>query len=139
MRALKIAYWSATGIISLMMVFSAWNYLSNPEMKVGFQHLGFPDYFRIELAVAKIMAAVLLLLPFNGWWKEWSYAGLAITFVSAIVAHTASGDPVGTRIAPVVFLIILIVSYISKKRLDTRAYSDPLSGVSSVKKRVAVS
>lgn len=60
MKATKITYYITTGLLSLAMAFSAFAYLSNPALKEGFQHLGFPDYFRIELAIAKGLAAIAL-------------------------------------------------------------------------------
>lgn len=116
MKANKIVYWASTSIVSLMMTFSAYMYLSRPEMKEGFHHLGFPDYFRIELGIAKLLGAVLLLAPVAARVKEWVYAGFAITFVSAIVSHAASGDPVQAKIMPAVFLALLIVSYVTNIR-----------------------
>jgi len=107
----KIIYWVSTALVALMMTFSAYSYLTNETIKQGFHHLGFPDYFRIELALAKILGAIVLLVPLKGQWKEWAYAGFAITFVSAFIAHSASGDPINNRIGPVVFLIVLLLSY----------------------------
>ena len=63
MKTNKIIYWTTTGVISAMMVFSAYGYFSNPDMKAAFVHLGFPDYFRIELGVLKILGALALILP----------------------------------------------------------------------------
>jgi hypothetical protein len=111
MKAYKITFWITTAIISLMMLYSAYAYLTQDAMVKGFEHLGFPVYFRIELAVAKIIAAIVLLIPGIKLLKEWAYAGLTFTFVSAFIAHSASGDPVSIRIMPVIFLIILLVSY----------------------------
>lgn len=110
-KTIKIIYWISTALVSLMMTFSAYSYLTNETIKQAFHHLGFPDYFRVELAVAKILGAVLLLLPIKGQWKEWAYAGFVFTFVSAFIAHTASGDPINNRLGPVVFLIVLLLSY----------------------------
>jgi hypothetical protein len=58
----------------------------------AYTHLGFPDYFRIELALAKLLGAVLLLAPAPARLKEWAYAGFAITLGSALIAHFAVGD-----------------------------------------------
>ena len=113
MKATKITYWVTTSIISLMMTYSAFAYLTKPEMAQAFKHLGFPDYFRIELAIAKVIAAILLLVPVLPKIKEWAYAGLFIAFISAFIAHSASGDPVAMRVAPLIFLVILVVSYVS--------------------------
>jgi len=110
-KTIKITYWISTAIVSLMMIFSAYSYFTNPEVKQGFQHLGFPDYFRVELAIAKILGAIILLAPIKGQVKEWAYAGFAFTFISAFIAHSASGDPINNRIGPIVFLVVLALSY----------------------------
>lgn len=107
----KIIYWTTTGIISAMMVFSAYGYFSNPDMKAAFVHLGFPDYFRIELGVLKVLGALALILPMvPDKIKSFAYFGFALTFVSAFIAHTASGDPMSVAVAPIIFLVILGVS-----------------------------
>lgn len=111
MKTIKIIYWISTTIVSLMMVFSAYSYLTNETIKQAFQHLGFPDYFRVELAIAKILGAIILLIPVKGQIKEWAYAGFTFTFISAFIAHTASGDPINNRVGPIVFLMVLAVSY----------------------------
>jgi len=113
MKTIKISYWVTTSIVSLTMAFAAYSYLTQDAVKQGFQHLGFPDYFRVELAIAKLIAAILLLAPVAPRVKEWAYAGLTIVFISAFIAHTASGDPVSKVSMPVVFLVVLAVSYIT--------------------------
>jgi hypothetical protein len=50
----------------------------------AYTHLGFPDYFRIELVLAKLLGIVLLLAPAPARLKEWAYAGSAITLGSAL-------------------------------------------------------
>jgi hypothetical protein len=79
----------------------------------AFKHLGFPGYFRIELAIAKIIGVAVLLAPVNARLKEWVYAGFAFTFVSAIIAHTASGDPMAAKAMPAVLLVLLATSYVT--------------------------
>ncbi len=120
MKRDKITYWVATSIVGLMMVFSGVNYFFNPEMQAGFRHLGFPDYFRIELGAAKIIGALVLVVPsVSQRFKEWAYAGFGITFLSAAIAHISSGDPMGVVVAPLVFLMILTVSYRYFHKLNT--------------------
>lgn len=116
MSAKKITYYATTGLMSFAMLFSTYAYLAKPELKEGFQHLGFPDYFRIELAIAKFIAAIALWLPVR-LLKEVAYIGLAISFISAFIAHLAVGDPIGNVISPVVVLAILVVSYVSYTKL----------------------
>jgi hypothetical protein len=42
--------------------------------------------------------------------KELAYGGFAITLISAIIAHSSSGDGLAS-LDPLVFLGVLIVSY----------------------------
>lgn len=118
----KIIYWTAVGIVSLMMIFSGYLYITDPNMDEAFGHLGFPSYFRIELAVAKIIGAVILLLPFvPSFLKEWAFAGFTITFISAFIAHSANGDPISALIGPVVALALTIVAYVYHQKLKSPA------------------
>jgi len=88
-------------------------YLTSEQMSAAFHHLGYPDYFRIELAIAKLLGAAALLLPIPARIKEWAYAGFGITFVSAFIAHTSSGDPMAAAAAPVIALLVLAGSYVT--------------------------
>lgn len=113
MKKDKIIFWITTGIVSVMMLYAAFNYLTNEEIKGAFVHLGFPSYFRIELGIAKALGAIALLLPIiPNRLKTFAYFGFAITFISAFIAHLSSGDPISIAVAPLVFLGILVVSYI---------------------------
>jgi DoxX-like family len=118
MKTIKITYWILTVIIAVMMTYSAYMYLTNDQVKQAFVHLGFPAYFRIELAVAKLIGVVTLLLPVTGRVKEWTYAGFAIIFVSAFLAHISSGDPAAVYLMPLVFLLFLAASYLSYQKLQ---------------------
>lgn len=118
MKAIKITYWTVTAIVALMMIYSAYAYLTVPAMTEAFHHLGYPDYFRVELAIAKLIGAVLLLVPVPARVKEWTYAGFIITFLSAFIAHTVCDDPMARRISALIFAALLIVSYVTyHKRL----------------------
>jgi len=117
MKKDKIIYWSITGVFSLFMLFSAYNYLTAPEMRSAFEHLGFPDYFRIELAVAKILGVLILLIPFvSRDFKLIAYAGFTLNLVSAAIAHSASADPTQAVVMPLVFLAVLATSYLYYQR-----------------------
>jgi len=118
MKTTKIIYWVTTAIVALMMTYSAYAYLTQPVMQQGFHHLGYPDYFRVELAIAKFIGVVILLAPIAARAKEWAYAGFVITFISAFIAHSASGDPAAMRMAPVIFLVLLAVSYFTYHQLN---------------------
>jgi hypothetical protein len=120
----KAIYWMATGIVCAVMVFSAINFnLENPvgPMKGAFAHLGFPDYFRIELTVAKTLGVLALLMPgIPSKAKEFAYAGFAITLISASIAHYSTGDPFLFVIDPLLFLGALVTSYVYFIKLNRR-------------------
>jgi len=112
MKRTNIIYWVATALVALQAGLAGIMYFTNPEVGTGFAHLGFPDYFRWELGIAKFIGALAILLPMVPLRvKEWAYAGLAIVFLSAFIAHTAV-DGINTAIAPVVSLVLLAISYL---------------------------
>ena len=91
-RRTRILYWIATVLLCLQLGFTAFAQLRLPQVAEAFTHLGFPGYFRLELALAKLIGIVLLLAPVPARLKEWAYAGFAFTIVSALIAHFAVGD-----------------------------------------------
>ena len=122
MKKNTIIYWVTTSIIALTLAMAAFMYFTNPEVAEGFRHLGFPDYFRIELAWAKIIAVLALLIPQVPLKiKEWAYAGVAIVYVSASIAHCSSGDAMSMVITPLVFLVILMVSNVYLHKVKSAA------------------
>ena len=113
MKKNKIIYWTSTAIMAVMMAFSAYSYFTNEEIKGAFVHLGFPGYFRIELATAKLLGALILIIPVvPAVFKQFAYAGFAITFLSASIAHIAAGDPTLIALRPLIFLGMLLVSWV---------------------------
>jgi hypothetical protein len=119
MKKNRTIYWIATGIVAGIMLWSALNFALNPEMKDAFAHLGLPDWFRIELTIAKLLGVVALTLPMiPATVKEFAYFGFAIVLVSASVAHLSSGDSVLLEIFHSMFLASLIVSYLYYHKLQ---------------------
>jgi len=108
----KIGYGVTIGLFSLMMAGSGVAYLSgNEHLAALFRHLGYPDYFRTLLGVAKLVGVVALLAPgMPAVLREWAYAGFAITMVAAAFSHVASGDPVGRVAAPLFALALLVTA-----------------------------
>ena len=91
-QAKTIVYWIVTVLFCLQIGFTAYAQLVLPQVAEAFTHLGFPDYFRVELSWAKLLGMVLLLAPVPARLKEWAYAGFAITLASALFAHLSVGD-----------------------------------------------
>src|SRR5438132_4523268 len=91
-RGLVAGFWISTALFALQMGFTAYAQLRLPQVAAAFAHLGFPNYFRIELSWLKFAGILVLLLPAPDRLKEWAYAGFAITLGSALIAHLSVGD-----------------------------------------------
>lgn len=91
-KANTVIYWIVTGLFCLQLTFTAYAQLRLPQVAAAFAHLGFPDYFRVELSWAKLIGVAVLLAPARARLKEWAYAGFAMDLASAVVAHVMVGD-----------------------------------------------
>jgi hypothetical protein len=87
-----IIYWVVTALFCLQLGFTAYAQLRLPQVAAAFAHLGFPDYFRVELSWAKFVGLALLVAPVPARLREWVYAGFAIDLASAVIAHLSVGD-----------------------------------------------
>jgi hypothetical protein len=122
MKSTKITYWIITTLIVLFEGLMPALTFNSDLAKQGISHLGYPDHFRIELTIFKVIGAILLILPqVSGRVKEWAYAGFAFDFICAFVANAVvDGFSKGAPILPLVMLALLIVSYVCYHRLQDR-------------------
>jgi hypothetical protein len=110
----KIAYWVSTSLACLSLL-SALTYLSGSEQVVsGFAHAGYPQLLRIVLGLAKPAAGIVLLLPGLAILKEWAYAGATFAWVMAVITHYTVGDGPKVWTIPLVALVLLAVSYVTR-------------------------
>ena len=117
MKKDKIIYWTSTGLIALFLIPGIF-FLDSPMAIEGTQHLGLPMWFHWELGIAKVIAAILIILPFTpNRIKEWSYVGLAIDFISAFIALVTVDGISAMAFFPLVVFMILAVSYIYHHKL----------------------
>ena len=118
MKRDKLIFWIATGLIFLFEgVMPA--FTSQSEMaKEGIRHLGYPEYFGVMLMVFKALGALALIIPqIPNRIKEWAYVGFAIDFISAIVSTWAVDGLKPLTFFPIVFVGILVLSYVYYHRL----------------------
>ena len=109
-----IAYWGATGVVTIVPLLAAFAYLTtSPEAVENFRHVGYPQQLRVLLGVAKLAGAIVLLLPRLPMLKEWAYAGFTFMWIAAVVAHYLSGDG-ALSLLPVALLGSLAVSYVTR-------------------------
>jgi DoxX-like family len=113
------AFWIATALFCVQMSFTAYGQLRLPQVAEAFTHLGFPDYFRLELSWAKLLGVVLLLLPVPARIKEWAYAGFAIDIGSALIAHLSVRDGPQAWGWAVGTFVLWALSYLSWRRVET--------------------
>jgi hypothetical protein len=113
MKTNQIIYWTTTGIITAMMLFSGISYLTNDELKAAFTTMGFPEFFRVELGLAKILGSLVLIIPaIPLLLRQFAYFGFALTFLSATILHISINDTWSAIAAPIIFFGILTVSFV---------------------------
>ncbi|GAB3544221.1 DoxX family protein [Spirosoma fluminis] len=128
MKRDKRIYWITTGLAMLMGATPALFYFTNAYMIDSFRHLGFPDYFRIELGIGKLLGVLLLLIPaVPRQVKEWAYVAFGVTFFSGAIAHGLV-DGIAKGVGPILPLLLLITSYYYfHKRDDAKQETNPLA------------
>lgn len=114
--ALKTAYWISTGIIALFELSGAF-YINSQMAIEGTRHLGLPEWFRWEVSVGHLIGGILLIIPIHRRVKEWVYVAFGIDFISAFIAYMAVDGWGTSAFSPLIFLAILIVSYITYHKL----------------------
>lgn len=118
MKKDKIIFWVTTSIIFIWEgVMPALT--SNSELaRQGISHLGYPDYFRLMLTVFKVLGSIAIILPMvPARIKEWAYAGLSFTMLSAFISHWAVDGFNGQTAFPLIILAILMVSYVYSHKI----------------------
>jgi uncharacterized membrane protein YphA (DoxX/SURF4 family) len=122
MKSTNIAYWTFTGLLILLMLFSAISSLiPNPQGIAMMKHIGYPYSVLTLLSIAKILGVIALLIPGFPRLKEWAYAGFTFDLVGAIYAGLSAGDPIGQWAPVILGLVFIFGSYIYyHKRLVER-------------------
>ena len=121
---LAIGFWVATALFCFQMGFTAYAQLRLPQVAAAFAHLGFPAYFRVQLAWVKLLGIALLLAPAPPRLKEWTYAGFAFDLGSAIAAHLSVGDGPQAWGWPLGSALLWGLSYVFWRRLRAAPAAD---------------
>ena len=93
--------------------------------------LGYPEYFIPFTGWAKLIGAIVLLIPGNGRIKEWAYAGLFFDLIAAVysgIAVSKSFDPL--MLTMLIWFAPGILSYIfwhKKIKLDANKVGVPVN------------
>lgn len=89
---------------------------NHEEIAKTFEALGFPLFIIYPLAIAKISAVAVLLIPKKSFLKDWAYSALFFNFLLAFGAHINIGD--GDQMGAVIATILLFTSFITYKKLN---------------------
>ena len=112
----KILFWVSTGMLTLIMLFSVYNYFFNNDLIVGFfENMGYPTYIIYPLAIAKLLGLVAIWGNFSKSLKEWAYAGFFFNVVLAFFAHYMVSD--GEHMGAVIAIIAVLTSYFTGKEV----------------------
>lgn len=110
----NIAYWISTVIFSALMIFSAAGGLQPTQQAIQLIHdsLGYPVYFIQFISIAKLLGAIIILIPGSGRIKDWAYAGLFFDLAGAIysgIAASGKFDPL--LLTMLIWIVPGILSY----------------------------
>jgi hypothetical protein len=116
MKTQRVIYWIATGLLGLLVLFSAGMYFFNhAEIVEAFTALGFPTYIIYPLATLKILGLIVILGNIGNHIREWAYAGFCFNFILAFFAHLMVGD--GEQFGALIALLLLLTSYFLGKKV----------------------
>jgi hypothetical protein len=112
----KIIYWIATGLMSVVFLFSAGMYLTNYEMVTGFfKNLGFPTWLVYPMAILKILGVVAIISKKSNFLKDLAYSGFLFNGLLALASHMIAKD--GGYIMSLLALLTTCVSWFFDKKL----------------------
>jgi hypothetical protein len=102
-----------TCLFGVVMTLSGGLYLMGPRHVVeGFRHLGYPDYFRTLLGIAKLLGvAAILGAGSRRTLREWAYAGFTFDLIAAALSHAIRRDG-RASVFPLILLGLLAASYL---------------------------
>lgn len=112
----KIVYYIATGVLTIIMIYSVQMYLRSPEAIAGyFESVNYPGYLVYPLATAKLLGLIAIWGNFSKSLKEWAYAGFFFDVTLAFTAHMVVKD--GGELFSIIAFISLMISYFLGKQV----------------------
>ena len=122
-KTINILYWIFTILFAALMIFSAYgSILVNEDAKTLIHtQLGYPVYFIPFTGWAKLIGAIVILIPGLKTIKEWAYAGLFFDLIAVVYSSIALAGKIDPMMAfMLVWFVPGILSYIFwKKKMKT--------------------
>jgi hypothetical protein len=123
-KTINIFYWVFTIIFAALLLFSAYGSIlvNEDAKKLIHDYLGYPMYFIPFTGYAKLVGAIVILIPGLKKIKEWAYAGLFFDLLGAVYSSIAVAKAVDPMMLfMLVWFVPGILSYIfwnKKMELD---------------------
>jgi hypothetical protein len=118
-KTISILYWVFTILFAALMIFSAYGSIlvNEDAKKLIHDQLGYPEYFIPFTGYAKLIGAIVILIPGLRTIKEWAYAGLFFDLIAVVY----SGIALAGTVDPMMFFMLIwfvpgILSYIFWKK-----------------------
>ncbi len=119
MKTNRIIYWTATGLLSALMLFSAAMYVFNhAAVEQSMLKLGYPVFIIYPHAIAKILGLIAILTNRSALLKEWAYAGFFFDFLLAAASSFVAGVP-GGEVALFAILLLIVSRFYSDRVRNT--------------------
>lgn len=116
MKTSKIVYYVSTGLLTMLLLFSAgMNLFNYDEVAVMYTSFGYPTYIIYPYGILKLLGLISIWFIDNKVIKEWTYSGFFFAFILAFFAHFMIGD--GEQISAIIAMILLLTSYITYKKI----------------------
>src|SRR5688500_8477639 len=130
-QTISILYWVFTILFAALMLFSSYGSIlvNEDAKKLIHDGLGYPEYFIPFTGYAKLIGAIVILIPGLKTIKEWAYAGLFFDLVAAVYSSIALSGTVDPMLAfMLIWIVPGILSYIfwhkQMKQEEAKVYAD---------------
>lgn len=134
-KTINILYWVFTILFAALMIFSSYgSIIVNDDAKnLIHTYLGYPVYFIPFTGWAKVIGAIVILIPGLKTIKEWAYAGLFFDLIGAVYSSIA----VAKAVDPMMLFLLVwfipgILSYIFWKKSTRHAIGIPQTRVQGI-------
>jgi DoxX-like family len=118
-KTINILYWVFTILFAGLMIFASYGSIlvNEDAKKLIHDQLGYPVYFIPFTGWAKMIGAIVILIPGPRAIKEWAYAGLFFDLVAAVYSGIALAGQIDPMMAfLLVWFVPGILSYIFWKK-----------------------
>ena len=123
-KTINILYWVFTILFAALMIYSSYgSIIVNEDAKTLIHdQLGYPVYFIPFTGYAKLIGAIVILIPGLKTIKEWAYAGLFFDLIAVVYSGIALSGKIDPMMAfMLIWFVPGILSYVFwKKKLKLK-------------------